>query len=66
MSRSRELTADDLGCKLRVECVGAFGGEPVVAISGIVQMDGASKVEMAKIKKRGEATFTVRAPRHAG
>lgn len=59
--RSRELTADDLGYAMRVECIGAFGGDtPVSASSGVVELDEASKAEIAKLRKQAELKFVVR------
>lgn len=59
--RSRLLTADDVGCTLRVECIDAFGGEPVSASTSVpVAIDELTKTNVAKIRKRGEATFPVR------
>ena len=58
--QSRQVTVDDIGCSLRVECIGPFGGKAVTAETpGVVQADAATKAELLKLQKKAEGTFNV-------
>jgi len=58
--QSRQVTVDDIGCSLRVECIGPFGGKAVTAETpAVVQADAATKAELQKLQKKAEGTFNV-------
>ena len=59
---SYTLNADDLGCTVRVECVGPFGGDPVSAALKEVGPDPTAVAELQKLrtKKGGEKEIHVR------
>ena len=58
--QSRQVTVDDIGCSLRVECIGPFGGKAVTAETpAVVQADAATKAELQKLQKKAENTFNV-------
>jgi len=56
------LTADDIGCTVRVECVGPYGGDPVSAAIKEVAPDPSFLGELQKLhaKKGGEREIAVR------
>ena len=56
------LSADDVGCVVRIDCVGPFGGDPVSAALAEVKPDQVAIAELQKLlgKKGGEKEIHVR------
>ena len=60
--RSYALTADDVGCGIRVECVGPYGGDPVSAMVSQVMANPDATAELQRLvagKKNAEKEVAV-------
>ena len=59
-ARGHIITADDVGGRLRASVEGPFGGGAVSVDSEQVSVDPHTAAELAKMYRKGEATFKVK------